>query len=154
MSEDRSLCPVRALKIYLAKTEDKRRDKELLFISYKDAHKGDLHKNTFSGWIRKLIHFVYKTAEGQVLLLANARTHELRALAASLAFRGSVDLEDILSAWCWASHSTFTDFFLWDIALLSEGLHHLGPIVYYVECFSIKPCIDLNWQCCVLLCLC
>ena len=129
MSDDCSLCPVRALKIYLTKTEDKCKNKELLFISYKDGHKGDLHKNTLSGWIRKLIHFVYKTAEGEVLPLTNARTHEVRALAASLAFRGSVDLEDILSACLWASHSTFTDFYLWDIALLTEGLHHLGPIV-------------------------
>ena len=113
----------------MAKTEDKRRNRELLFISYKEGHKGDLHKNTLSGWVRKLIHHVYKTAEGEVLPFANARTHEVRALAASLAFRGSVDMEDILSACSWASHSTFTDFYLRDIALLSEGLHRLGPIV-------------------------
>ena len=72
MSEDRSLCLVRALKIYLAKMEDKRKNKELLFTSYKDDHKGDLHNNTLSGWVRKLIHHVYKTAEGVVLPLANA----------------------------------------------------------------------------------
>ena len=94
-----------------------------------EGHKGDLHKNTLSGWIRKLIHFVYKTAGGEVLPLANARTHEVRALAASLAFRGSIDLEDILSACSWASHSTFTDFYLQDIALLTKGFHRLGPIV-------------------------
>ena len=46
MSEDRSLCLVQALKVYLTKTEDKRKNKKLLFISYKDGHKGDLHKNT------------------------------------------------------------------------------------------------------------
>ena len=40
---------VRALKVYLAKTEDKCKNKELLFISYKDGHKGDLHKHTLSG---------------------------------------------------------------------------------------------------------
>ena len=47
---------------------------------------------------------------------------------ASLAFKGSVDMEDILSACSWEFHSTFTDFYLRDIALLT-GLHHLGPII-------------------------
>ena len=43
MSEDHSVCTVWVLKVYLAKTEDKRKDKELLFISYKESHKEDLH---------------------------------------------------------------------------------------------------------------
>ena len=68
--------------------------------------------------------FCLQIAEGEVLPLANARMHEVCALAALLAFRGSVDLEDILSACLWASHSTFTDFYLRDIALLT-GLHRL-----------------------------
>ena len=64
MLEDSSLCLVKALKVYLAKTEDKCKNMELLFISHKDGHKGDLHKNTFAGWVRKLFHHVYQTAEG------------------------------------------------------------------------------------------
>ena len=83
--------------MYLAKIEDKQKNKELLFISYKDGQ-GYLHKNTLSGWVRKLIQHVYKAAEEEVLSLANAPMHEVRALVASLAFRGSVDMEDILSA--------------------------------------------------------
>ena len=126
--EDHSLCPVRALKIYMAKTENKRKNKELLLISFKDGHKGDLHKKTLSGWVRKLIHYVYKTAEGEVLPLANAGMHEVCALAASLAFRGSMDVEDILSACSWASHPHLQDFYLQDISLLT-CLHRLGPIV-------------------------
>ena len=39
MSENCSPYLVQALQIYLAKTEDKRMNKELLFISYKDATK-------------------------------------------------------------------------------------------------------------------
>ena len=65
-----------------------------------------------------MIHHVYKTAEGEVLPLANARAHEISMLVGSLAFRGKVDTEDILSANSWGSHSTFTDFYLRDIALL------------------------------------
>ena len=44
------------------------------------------------------MHHVYHTAEGGVLPLANARTHEVCTQSASLAFRGSVDTEAILSA--------------------------------------------------------
>ena len=43
---DHSLCLVQALKVYLVKSEDKCKNKELLFISYKDGHKVDLYKNT------------------------------------------------------------------------------------------------------------
>ena len=39
MSEDHSLSLVSALKVYLAKSEDKHKEKELLFISYKEDHK-------------------------------------------------------------------------------------------------------------------
>ena len=117
MLEDRSLCLVWALKVYLAKTENKHKDKELLFISYKEGLKGDLYK-MLSGWIRRLIHHVYKTVEGKVLLLANTRKLEVRVLAAVLILRGSLYMEDILSACSWASHLTFTDFYLKDFALL------------------------------------
>ena len=71
-----------------------------------------------SGWIRKLIHHIDKTIEGEVLPLANDRTQEVCALTALLTFRGSMDMEDILSA-C----------YLRDIVLLTEGLHCLGPVV-------------------------
>ena len=64
-----------------------------------------------------------------MLPLVNARTLKVCVLVASLALRSSVDREDILSACTWVFHSTFTDFYLWGIALLSEGLHHFGPIV-------------------------
>ena len=75
---------------------------------------------------------------GRGTALANTRTHEVWALAASLAFRGTMDMEDILSACSLASHSTFTDFYLQDIALLSEGLHHLGPIVAAQSTFTLN----------------
>ena len=56
MSEDFSLCPVQALKVCLAEAGDKLKIKELLFISYKDGLKGDLHTILLSVWVRKLIH--------------------------------------------------------------------------------------------------
>ena len=129
LTEDRTLCPVRSLKIYLSKTEGIARDKKLLFVSYKPGHRGDIHKNTLSGWVRKLIQFVYKTASGDVIPLANVSVHEIRAQAASLAFRGNSDLEDILQACTWASESTFSDYYLRDLEVIQAGLRKLGPLV-------------------------
>ena len=100
----------------------------------------DPHINTLSGWVNKLIHHVYQTAEGELLPLANARTHEVHALVASLAFRGSMDMEDILSACSWASHLNFTDFYLGDITLLTESLHCLGPIVPAQGSIMLNDC--------------
>ncbi len=129
LKEDRSLCPVRALKIYLSKTESKAKDKKLLFVAYKQGHRGDIHKNTLSGWVRKLIKYVYRTASGDVLPLANLSVHEVRAQAASLAFRGNVDMEDLLHACTWASQNTFTDFYLRDLEVIQGDLRKLGPLV-------------------------
>ena len=76
MSKDCSLCLVRALKVYLGKTGSSARTRS--FSSYlQDGLKGDLYTNSLSVWVRKLIHHVFQTAEGEVLPLPNARTHEV-----------------------------------------------------------------------------
>jgi hypothetical protein len=52
MPEDLSLCPVRALKIYLQKTDSIRSEmQKKLFISFKQGHNKDIANNTISGWI-------------------------------------------------------------------------------------------------------
>lgn len=129
MAEDVTLCPVRALQIYLSRTKKKRGGKQLLFIAYKGSFPRDIHKNTLSGWIRKLILWVYRNASGEVLPLANTRTHEVRAQAASLAFRGSTDLEELLQACSWSSSSTFVEFYLRDLSMIQGNLRKLGPLV-------------------------
>ena len=127
--EDRGLCPVRALKVYIAKTKDLREGKQLLFVSYKAGHKGDIHKNTISSWIRKLLYFSYSKATEDVIRLSSARTHEVRALASSMAFRGSIELEEVLRACTWKNSNTFTTHYLRDVSSFAGTLHSLGPIV-------------------------
>ena len=127
MSEELLLCRVQALKVCLAKTGGKRNNKELLSIFYKDGLQEDLYTNSLSVWVRELIHYVYQTAEGEVLLILYARTHEVCALAALQAFRGSMDTEVIFQP-AWVYHLSFSDFCLQDITLLTEVLRCLGPI--------------------------
>jgi hypothetical protein len=45
LEKDRKLCPVRALKIYLARTQNMHANTKLLFIFYKPEHKVDICKN-------------------------------------------------------------------------------------------------------------
>ena len=127
--EERGLCPVRAIKVYLDRTKELREDRQLLFISYKAGHKGDIHKNTISSWIRKLLHWVYSSAPEDVIQMSSARTHEVRALASSMAFRGSMELEEVLKACTWKSANTFATHYLRDVSSFEEDLHSLGPLV-------------------------
>lgn len=128
LPRDRKLCPVRCLKTYMARTQGMRRGKELLFISYRPEFEKDIHKNTISGWVRKLIGFCYQHASDESLELAGASTHAIRGMAASLAFRGGADLEEVLRACSWQSQTTFTDFYLRDVSVVQDNLSRLGPL--------------------------
>ena len=81
-----------------------------------------------SGWVRKLITECYKIAHKDVAELQGTSTHAIRGMAASLAFKGGADLEDVLTACSWASHTTFTSFYLKDIALSENDKLSLGPL--------------------------
>ena len=78
---------------------------------------------------QEINHHIYKTAKGQVLLLVKPGLIRLALWWLHSPLVGSVDMEGILSACSWASHSTSTDFYLRDITFLTDGLHYLGSIV-------------------------
>ena len=56
--EDRTLCPVRALRYYLDRTKDLRGSQSLLFISFKKGHTSDITPATLSSYLNKLSYFV------------------------------------------------------------------------------------------------
>ena len=56
--EDRTLCPVRALRYYLDRTKDLRGSRSLLFISFKKGHTSDIRPTTLSSWLKQLSYFV------------------------------------------------------------------------------------------------
>jgi len=105
-----------------------RKNKSLLFISHKPEFDRDIHKNTISGWIRKLICFCYQHASAETLELAGTSTHAIRGMAASLAFRGGADMDEILCACSWQSQTTFTEFYLKDVSVIQGELSRLGPL--------------------------
>ena len=61
--------------------------------------------------------------------VTQVRAHDVRAMAASLAFKGGISLEHVLSSCYWKSHNTFTNFYLKDICWENDDIFKLGPIV-------------------------
>ena len=133
MEEDNLLCPIRALKIYVARTQRIRENKSLLFVSYKPGFTKDIRSATISFWLKKLIRLCYdiaKTAQPGPLAV---RAHDIRAMSASLAFLSKVPIERVMESCTWKSHNTFSSFYLRDLTLHSEEVLRLGPLVVAQE---------------------
>ena len=105
--EDRTLCPVRALRYYLDRTKDLRGSRSLLFISFKKGHTSDIRPATLSSWLKQTILLCYKQADQQALDLVQVKAHDIRAFAASKAFYGGVSVDQIMQACHWKAHNTF-----------------------------------------------
>ena len=128
LDHDRTLCPVRAIKIYLSRTKDTRAGRRELFIPYKSGAMQSIAPATISSWIQKTIQQAYKDPTVEEASLGQARAHDLRAIAASWNLHCSIPLGDILRAAQWRSHNTFTSFYLHDMTLVEEDILRLGPI--------------------------
>ena len=85
--EDRTLCPMPALRYYLDRTKDLRGSRSLLFISFKKGHTSHIRPATLSSWLKQTI---LKQADQQALDLVQVKAHDIRAFAASKAFYGGV----------------------------------------------------------------
>ena len=128
--EDRTLCPVRALRFYLDRTKDLRGSRSLLFISFKKGHTSDIRPATLSSWLKQTILLCYKQADQQALDLVQVKAHDIRAFAASKAFYGGVSVDQIMQACHWKAHNTFTNFYLKDLTWSdTDNNMYLGPVV-------------------------
>ena len=133
LSEDlrceRALCPVRATKAYLARTEKMRKGKDLFLISYAPSKQQDIHVNTLSSWIAQLIEFCYKMPGRQAIKLSGKNVHEVRAYAASLVHKGVWSMEDVLESGSWKKPSTFISHYLKDLTEQNLDWSSIGPII-------------------------
>ena len=131
LTEDMTLCPVRSLRYYIDKTKDLREGKHLLFISFKSGFSGDIQRSTISSWINQTVMLAYQGSDLEAQSLSRVKAHDVRSMAASLAFKGGVSLDQILGACFWKSHTTFTNFYLKDVAWRSKGSseYSLGSVV-------------------------
>ena len=53
LMDDRTICPVHALRYYLKATEDRRQGKELLFVSLNRGQVTDIQPSTISSWLKQ-----------------------------------------------------------------------------------------------------
>ena len=100
LKEDRSLCPIRALRYYLDKTQDLRQGKELVFVSFKKGFTKDISPATISSWIKQTVILCYELSDQEALTLHQVKAHDVRAFAASKAFQGGISLDQILFKRC------------------------------------------------------
>lgn len=126
---DRTLCPVRALKYYLKRTESYRGNCQKLFLSLAPGPAKEVSKVTLSNWIKDTIRQAHAQAKEEDALLIKCSTHELRALATSALFKQTHSLTAVMEAACWRSHSTFSQFYLRDLTITNQEFSSLGPLV-------------------------
>jgi hypothetical protein len=121
-SDDRLLCPVRMVRKYLDFTGGLSAKKRLF---QKIRGEGAPSAQTVSNWIKDCVRF---THQHRTNLLVSA--HQVRRMSASWAYHGgSHSLDEILEAGTWASHNTFTSFYLADVRLQPDQKHRMHPIV-------------------------
>jgi hypothetical protein len=128
LPQDRSLCVVRALKFYLDRTKDIRKNRKRLLIAYKKGHDRDIVTNTVSGWIKKTVTLCYSLSKQEDIQVTGVKAHDVRGLAASWALFKNVSINAIMEACSWKSHNTFTNFYLKDLTRMQNNLLKLGPV--------------------------
>ena len=136
--EDRTLCPVRALRYYLDRTQRPER------VSFPPFHllqeRTYLRPATLSSWLKQTILLCYKQADQQALDLVQVKAHDIRAFAASKAFYGGVSVDQIMQACHWKAHNTFTNFYLKDLTWSdTDNNLCLGPVVAAQQVLDPSP---------------
>lgn len=108
------LCPVRALRVYVQRTADFRRNDQL-FVSWATPHRGkSLSRQRLSHWILEAISVAYQTKGTQPP--EGLRAHSTRGMATSWALFRGVSVEDLCNAANWASGNTFVRFYRLDVS--------------------------------------
>ena len=108
-----TLCPIRALSIYVDRTRSLRRSNQL-FVCYGSRTVGEaLSKERLSHWLVEAITLAYSTS-GQVPP-EGLRAHSIRGVATSWALLQGVSTEDVCAAASWATPRTFVRFYNLDM---------------------------------------
>ncbi len=95
----------------------------------KPGNKKAMGKNTLASWVKQTILKAYEGYPPEKLTTMKVSSHEVRALATSMAFYGNTAMTEIMKAARWAQLTTFTTFYLRDVAQNMEGIYQLGPLV-------------------------
>ena len=126
---DIRLCPVRALAVYIKRTNSRRAGSlRRLFLPCVATRHRDIYKSTLVSWVRKTIQAAYAAKSdrfvnqfrdetsggGSFLPLSTPRVHEVRAWSTTLAAQ-SAKISDVLNAAYWRTPNVFIEFYLRDV---------------------------------------
>ena len=123
----RLLCPVRAVKCYLARNAHYHPRCERLSVT-SGRTKKEISKNTVSFWLQRVISLAYQLS-GKALPAPSPLAWETRSIAPSLLFKKNYTVSQVLKAGTWRRHTIFTCHYLRDLSHKSLDTFHLGPMV-------------------------
>ena len=121
LDDDLLLCPVRALRFYLDRTNSLR---HRLFVLPRRPSRA-MSKNAVSFFLREVIH----AAGASRPEVGSVRAHEVRSVSTSVAFHRNWSVSSVLESVTWSSSSVFSSFYLRDIQHEYDGMLSLGPFV-------------------------
>ena len=121
------LCPVRALRVYIERTNKFHSQARSLFLSPRCPSRS-LSKNAISFFLRDVIS---KSVEPGLTPGSSSqpRSHSIRGMATSAAFLRNFPVAAILEAATWKSPLVFTSFYLKDVQFSHSQGFGLGPFV-------------------------
>ncbi|XP_056316727.1 LOW QUALITY PROTEIN: uncharacterized protein LOC130231264 [Danio aesculapii] len=123
-----TLCPVRALRLYVNRTRSFRRSDQL-FVSWATRRKGEaVSSQRLSHWIVEAIELAY-TSRG-LRSPEGLRAHSSRGIATSWALFRGISVRDICKAASWSSPHTFIRFYRLDVTApsLAHAVLNVCPL--------------------------
>ena len=127
--EEALLCPVRALKAYLDRTKPLvGQNMSRLFVSPRKPTNA-ASKNALTCLTKDLIREAHERLQPELLPILKVRTHELRGVSTSVAFKKNLSLQSVMEAAQWRCHSVFASHYLKDVELKYEDCRTLGPLL-------------------------
>ena len=129
LPDDALNCPVRALRLYLKRTDPYRGYRDRLFLPIRPGQKGDISPVTISYWLKACIKECYASANKRLDSSNPVRGHQVRGVAASWAAKYGVSIDQLMNACYWKSHTTFSSHYLKDVWTNTEGIYFMGPLL-------------------------
>ncbi len=130
-----SVCPVRALRIYIDRSASFRQSNQL-FVCYGGCARGRaVSKQRLSHWIVDAITAAY-TNQGLECPL-HIRGHSTRAMASSWAWSRGMSIQDICVASGWSSENTFARFYRLDVQSFASQVLSVSGWCMFTTLFAL-----------------
>ncbi len=152
-----SVCPVRALRIYIDRSASFRQSNQL-FVCYGGCARGRaVSKQRLFHWIVDAITAAY-TNQGLECPL-HIRGHSTRAMASSWAWSRGMSIQDICVAAGWSSENTFARFYRLDVQSFASQVLSVSGWCMFTTLFALHtltntvvlPCAQCRFLYCVVL---